>query len=908
MKRKLFFLLALILGFVSSIQARTDVTNDYLVDADLSSLNGWGSPGRTDWKTDGAVNVVEFWNWSTQFDFEQNATLPAGYYRLAVNAFYRNSWGGDGTNNDMAWIFAGEQKQNVVALNSMSDLSGYAGSNDLYRAATAFSQGAFSNEFDFHLSEGATIAIGFKGTCPDGGWCILGPVKLYEYTAEDYIADYQAKVTEAEALYASPMNAAVLAALQAAVVDESTLTTADQVINAITTLSAAINNANNSISNYAEAAAILNAASSYDAAGQASYAANETIAAIQTAYNNRSLVKVTSEQQAAAQAALAVACKAQEQPADNCDMTAYIVNPNINGNVNGWTTYMNANGGYVGGPLKPSNDAMEFWAAGTLTDQDHGKSFDYYQTITDLPTGAYTISAKMLNSTNGEEGADWGEGGTSGLYGKTSSDEVQQLITLNDETTYHDYTTDEIFVVDGNLRIGVKNIKAMTGRWFAATQFKLTYARQLTDEEKIEIAKENLNAIITSTADIITARANVGTGVFQIPASALSALSDANDAAQDVYDDSEATESEVLDAIDDLNDANTAYSNATLNTPDPTKRYCIVLKYAGYEYDGKAITYLPNDRSDMGGYNIKYQATPNANNAQAFILTQVEGNTYKMSQTDVDGNTRYICTGTAYSGGNTGQIRTTTDASKALQVEVRATGTDNVFNLYNTEANNYIGSQDAGVYTVNSHIDFTIQEAEKAEAKMVISAIAKMGTFCAPFDVTIPADVKAYTVIKESEKDYVTLTEVENDIDAGTPVLVEYTGSGVDPINVTFEEYATVNECDDSGVFKGVFEKANVPNGANNYILQYQNPDCAFYLVDSDDIWVGANRCYLHLESGETPARIAIGGEDDPMAINAINAAETEAEGLKDGKYLIGGKIVIVNNGIMYGANGQKLN
>ena len=191
MKRKLLFaavtLFAAVLMGGSSLKAKEDVTATYLRDADLSSLNGWGNPGKTDWKTDGAVKVVEFWNWSNQFNFSQKAQLPAGYYRLAVNAFYRNSWGGDGTNNNMAWIFAGEKTQNVIALNSMSDLSGYAGSNDLYRAATAFSQGKFSNEFDFTVTgEGTTeVEIGFRGPCPDGGWCILGPVTLWQYTVED---------------------------------------------------------------------------------------------------------------------------------------------------------------------------------------------------------------------------------------------------------------------------------------------------------------------------------------------------------------------------------------------------------------------------------------------------------------------------------------------------------------------------------------------------------------------------------------------------------------------------------------------------------------------------------------------------------------------------------------------------
>lgn len=242
---------ALILGSMNS-SASVDVTNTYLTDADLASLAGWGNPGKTDWKTDGAVNVVEFWNWSSQFSFTQTANLPVGYYRLAVNAFYRNSWGGDGTNNDMAWIFAGEKTQNVIALTAMSELSGYSGSSDLYRAATAFSQGYYSNEFDFHVTEAGNIELGFKGTCPNGGWCILGPVKLYEYGVSDYIADYNTKVTEAEALYSSYMPSTILSALQtAAGKKEADFETVDDVLEAVETLKTAIANANTAIASYA---------------------------------------------------------------------------------------------------------------------------------------------------------------------------------------------------------------------------------------------------------------------------------------------------------------------------------------------------------------------------------------------------------------------------------------------------------------------------------------------------------------------------------------------------------------------------------------------------------------------------------------------------------------------------------
>ncbi len=338
--RKLKLLFAALALLVSvGMQAKTDVTSTYLKDADLSSLKGWGDPGKTAWKTDGAVNVVEFWNWSTQFNFSQTANLPAGYYRLAVNAFYRESWSGNGTNNNMAWIFAGETTQNVIALNSMSDLSGYAGSNDLYRAATAFSQGKFSNEFDFQVTGDGTVAveIGFKGTCPNGGWCILGPVTLWEYTAADYMEDYREKVDIAKPLLAKKMNADVLQALNDAIVEETTLVTVDDVKNAVKTLVAAINNANASIEIYEEAKAILDAANTFDTTGQEKYAADETIAAIQTAYDNGTLVSLTDAQKAAAQAALVTACKAQVQPAEGAYMTPYIVNPSFEDELTGWT-------------------------------------------------------------------------------------------------------------------------------------------------------------------------------------------------------------------------------------------------------------------------------------------------------------------------------------------------------------------------------------------------------------------------------------------------------------------------------------------------------------------------------------------------------------------------------------------
>lgn len=200
MTTKHILLTALVLlAFSGNVAAKKDVTATYLQNAQLTSLNGWsyGDNGYnyTDWQTNGDVPVIEFYNaWSANagapigttrnFHFTQTVTLPAGFYRLAVNAFYREG-NGNGTNSK-AYIFAGDKQQYIVGLPA-SGVASYTGSSDLYKAANAFSRGDFSNEFDFRLTEQQTITIGFRGYIDTYcSWCILGPVTLYQYTEDEY--------------------------------------------------------------------------------------------------------------------------------------------------------------------------------------------------------------------------------------------------------------------------------------------------------------------------------------------------------------------------------------------------------------------------------------------------------------------------------------------------------------------------------------------------------------------------------------------------------------------------------------------------------------------------------------------------------------------------------------------------
>ena len=530
--RKLKLLLAVCALFgVTAGFAKTDVTSTYLTNAGLASLEGWtvldgtmGQGGYQDWKNDGDVPVIEFYHtWhqnpnqgaigSTKtFNFSQKANLPAGYYRLAVNAFYREGGIGNGTNTK-SYIYAGEKQQFVVGLNE-GGLNGYTGSSDLYRAANAFSKGDFSNEFDFHVTEAGEIEIGFHGYIDTFcSWCILGPVTLWEYTAEDYMEDYRAKVAIATPLLTQKMNASVLQALQAAIVEESTLVTVDDVQNAVSLLTNVINDANNSIAFYQSLKSAIDA---YDAKcipldSYGIAAVNETDAAgAKSAYENGTATDGTAEK-AALDAAFIAGVLATKQPGNGLDMTPYVTNSDFNGGTTaGWTI----NTPYGGNCTIQGGSRMEYWA-GNSSNRALA-SFNISQELTDLPAGVYTVSADMYNSLNGETAEQYGAethpgfSPTCGVYGVSNNEEVALVTEEGD--VLKTYTTGEILVFRGRMTIGTKNtVTPMAARWFLFDNVKLTYARQLTPEEiaaniqpeSVTLDPSSVNLTIYETATLV---------------------------------------------------------------------------------------------------------------------------------------------------------------------------------------------------------------------------------------------------------------------------------------------------------------------------------------------------------------------------------------------------------------------
>ena len=491
MKKKLQILFSLmcLLFFASSVRAQEDVTTQYLVNADLSEVGSGWTFYSDEYKYQGWLQgdatktaAVEFYaGWGslehTNFKLSQTVTLPAGDYRIAVNAFYREGNSGNGTNADRAWIFAGTKKQNVVALNSMADVSKYdAGGNDMDDAMHAFASGAFSNAFDFSVAEESAIELGFQGCFTDiRQWCILGPVKLYKYSLEDYLVDYRTKVAEAEAVEGK-MGAAEEQALKDAIVPESSFTLGSQVSAAIAKLNEAITAAKKSISDYAALAteiangeAIKTNVSDADAVAEYDAA----VADVKAAYEAGTVADFAAAEKTVSDAAAAIVKK---QDADGSDYTLAIVNPNINGS-DGWICQRPVGGN---GPML-NGVSFEYWAGNANPRED--ASFDYYQDIEGLPNGFYTVSADMYNSLNGEEGAEWAS--TCGLYGASGENEAYVLVDVEGDQL-NSYTTGEIEVTNGKLRIGVKSYEPLAARWFVADNFKLTLVKALGGEPVVE--------------------------------------------------------------------------------------------------------------------------------------------------------------------------------------------------------------------------------------------------------------------------------------------------------------------------------------------------------------------------------------------------------------------------------------
>ena len=148
-------------------------------------------------------------------------------------------------------------------------------------------------------------------------------------------------------------------------------------------------------------------------------------------------------------------------------------------------------------------------------------------------------------------------------------------------------------------------------------------------------------------------------------------------------------------------------------------------------------------------------------------------------------------------------------------------------------------------------------------------------------------------------------------ISANEPCLVKATSAANSAVAYTLNDRTVVAAANASPsvagtnvTMTGTYAASTKVAQSNNYIVSDGN----LYIVNSDNVYVKNTRAYITLSTPNPEARLVISFDDeDPTAINAIEAEDAEDGALKDGKYLIDGKIVIVKNGVKYSANGQIL-
>lgn len=896
MKKKLLFAAAMLLAAVG-VNAQTDVTSTYLTNADFSQgtpvtvgvctyardkgvngteyanlvpVEGWTAVESADGKAGGlfaigggawlggkgftapatdsdgntdvnVLGIVTCWGATVKYTQNLKQALPAGTYTLVIGAY--NSGGG----------------QN----NIKSNLIGFveAGGTTHYATTSKYNSNTWKYEFiTFTLSaetEGY-ISLGYTGEGGSAGLphLFLSGLTLFEgeVDAQEYEA---AKAAAREAKEAKVLWDAAVAAAQAALAnpDYAGVTGSEK-----TALETELAKAEPTTKDgYNEATTALNNATTAFKAAKASYDELAEINAVATKLGLDALTAANAEE-AIAQAHVqnvAVYNKVNE------DFTFSVTLGNW---ITTGATQQNK-GQHWNGDAATTYYEPDQWGAGSV-------NWEISQTLAGLPAGDYVLMATgrrsgdvtMTMSAAGESvstfpNADFGLGVDTSGAANFGEGTFANGDGRGWQWRYVPFTLTET----GDVEIKVTATAPSTHQWASITAFKLWGKA----EAEVAIAKAELLAAINK-AKAANNGVNVGTGAFQIPASAATDLANATSDAQTVYDNKDATLESVKAAIKTLADDVSEYKAAELNTPAEGDVFNVILKYDGYDYDGKAMTLRANERDGEGNYNFQYNDL-NKNYAQKLTFTKVEGNNYTISiSADAEGVARYITTGTPW-GGNNLQIRTSTNADDAAQFTIIPTATEGIWNIWNVAANQYVGSQDKGVYTVNSHIDFQIEKNTADNPSVVLSLAAdKFATRIYPFKPTVKNNgVKYYSCADASENE-LALAEVEDPV-ANVPYILEAT---VDVNDTQTGVGAAFKETYTDGWLTGVFAEGG-KEITSGYVLQTLNGKQAFYKVSEEaPITVPAYRAYLTV-SGSDVKSFNLG--DDTTGISALEALTNNA-------------------------------
>ena len=877
-------------AYAAAMPAETGDITFLLKNADLSSLEGWTlntssayhdqgngligeynvrfSPATVDETHLATEYCVGFeCRWQTSFAsyYQTTAKLPAGGYTLVYDIENVNNATTKASYEDMCFVQVGDTKYMAEATEWMDGKSSWT-----------------THTISATLSEPSSMTISL-------GYGTAGNNLSADVTPAIYISHvkliYQSPLVAAKAAY----NEAKAAAEAALANEDYAAVTGDEK----TALENAINAAEPTTKEgYEAATTTLNEAAAAFKAAKAAYEGLANINAVATAVGLDAAAAATSAADAIAKT------QAQNVAIYNQTPKAYPYAANIGD----WTKTgktKESTGQHWNGTAESTYLEPDQWSAASvswkLTQEKVLPAGKYILMATGRSSNDLTLEMSVLNGSE-----VLGSVAQFPKQDKGRGVDVNGDANFAEEGTYVNYSADDNagrgwewryvpFTVasESTITLQVTATSGAKNQWASITEFRLLSAKEV-NEHKLALIKA-----INDAQDVWDNATNVGDEVFQIPSSALNDLDDAISEAAEVRDDFEATDDEADAAKAAVEAAVEAFKNTTLNAPAEGQLFNVILTAteAGWAQENKAMTYLANDRKDQGLYNIQYKEEPNTNLAQAFTFTQVEGNNYTLSQIDADGVARYLCTGKSY-GGNDNQIRTTTEVEQAMLVKIVPSATEGVYNLLNVAANNYIGSQDAGVYTVAKNINFLLVEAKKPSVT-VNTTEAGWGTVMFPFAVAeLPEGVKAYTC-DAVEGSTLTLTEVDA-LEANKPYIVE----GAWNATLTGDAQGTTLT-NTVGLLTGVYADTKAP--VASYVLQNQGGNVAFYLVeDGAQPTAGANHAYLTVASG---VKAFFLGEVE-TAIQSLQAAGEgraiynlsgqRVQKAQRGVYVVNGKKVVV--------------
>ena len=493
---------------------------DYIVNANLKSLDGWDKSEYTAYDAGTYVPVIEFYHtWSPDagvaigntknFHITQKCALPEGIYRLSTHALYREG-NGTGT-NEKAYIFAGDNKQFVAGLTN-AGVGGYEGGNDLQKAANAFSKGDFSVTLDFTVEGNAETELGFKGYIDTYcSWSVLSPLKLEKkQTLKDNFLE--------QAVAFSMFGQSSMAMYSLGAVQEKWA----EVMAVVETLYGAVAAGDKVLKTDVEAAIELMATTMaeikpvleyydgkfsdtkwdmYEIQENSTANTPEVAAAfedaITAALNVSSVVTVTELEAKVAELEAARRVYVMNAvPSENFmfDYTFNIKNPNFDSNMDGWTTVKsgwNGGAGYdnVGGIAEIADWNATSWES-SIT-----------QSLSELPNGKYVVKMawmaatgiKMTLAANEASVEVVGIGDQGGNIANDGS-----VVEMGKGFRGWQYAEVEGVVENGVLIIKVSSASEAQHTWSNADSFELYYAGASKSGEGIitETIKAEENAVI----------------------------------------------------------------------------------------------------------------------------------------------------------------------------------------------------------------------------------------------------------------------------------------------------------------------------------------------------------------------------------------------------------------------------